>query len=75
MSSLHCSARACQVNECEITYCATVYRHRPEALEHEIPVPQMFWQRQVQANWHKSERYLGLKMQYLWNINIHGNAD
>ena len=28
------------------------------------------------CDWHKSECYLiGLKMQYLWNINIPGNAD
>ena len=38
MFSLHCSARAGQVNQCEITHCATVYDDRPEALEHEIPV-------------------------------------
>ena len=27
------------------------------------------------CNWHKLEYYLGLKMQYLWNIDIPGNAD
>ena len=27
------------------------------------------------CDWHKSERYLGLKMQYLWNITMPGNAN
>ena len=27
------------------------------------------------CDWHKSERYLGLKMQYLWNIDIPRYAD